>query len=389
MRLLSLLFILCTAGARPVSFGLGPYQFQLQIPLLGEKTNTNTNSNDNGIEMISAPSIGLHFTTSYAMASAHFINGTTTDLFKMSADAEYTMLLSNWMDAYAEEAGTHAQSPSPSSPAPPHNTEPTTSNTTNILTPFLSKLYTAITTFEQSHGPITHITPAIFPLTTIHSAIFRTALLNSGLVLPRPASLTDADAVALLKASDAALAGLERAAPPCFKPGSEYEDERPRCSGGAVGCGDVQTQRQRQQRRRQQMKRLDQHVLFLSFDNTSFTASMVARACSSPSSSPHYTHLSYAASSNLGWYNLPVFSTPRALFWKRIQSAIVDVVGAGGKPPGRIMVIGERAGDMEFRGVVEEAVWRAWEVNVRVMIGKRDGEWGVARGAAEEGWLGV
>ncbi|KAE8842736.1 hypothetical protein HRS9139_02033 [Pyrenophora teres f. teres] len=218
MRLLSLLFVLRTAGARPVSFGLGPYQFQLQVPLLGGKTNTNTNSNDNGVEMVGAPSIGLHFTTSYAMASAYFTNGTTTDLFKMSADAEYTSLLSYWMDTYAEEVGTHAQLPS-SPPPPHHNTEPTTSNTTNfdhptnILTPFLSKLRTAITTFEQSHGPITHITPAIFPLTTIHSTIFRTALLNSGLILPRPASSADTDAVALLRASDAALAGLERAAP--------------------------------------------------------------------------------------------------------------------------------------------------------------------------------
>ncbi|CAA9958651.1 hypothetical protein PTMSG1_02192 [Pyrenophora teres f. maculata] len=390
MRLLSLLFVLHTAGARPVSFGLGPYQFQLQVPLLGGKTNTNTNSNDNGVEMVGAPSIGLHFTTSYAMASAYFTNGTTTDLFKMSADAEYTSLLSYWMDTYAEEVGTHAQLPS-SPPPPHHNTEPTTSNTTNfdhptnILTPFLSKLRTAITTFEQSHGPITHITPAIFPLTTIHSTIFRTALLNSGLILPRPASSADTDAVALLRASDAALAGLERAAPPCFKPSSEHEDEEgSRCHGGAVECADAQTQRQRQQRRRQQRKQLDQHVLFLTFDNTSFTAGMVARTCSS-SSSHHYAHLSYTASSTLGWYNLPVFPVPRALFWKNLQDAIVAVVGAGGKPPGRIVVVGERAGDVEFRGVVEEAVWRAWEVDVRVLLGKRDGEWGVARGAAGVG----
>ncbi|RMZ73574.1 hypothetical protein GMOD_00008104 [Pyrenophora seminiperda CCB06] len=186
MRLLGLLFVGIlgtTAGARPVLLGLGPYQVQVQIPLLGEKLNadsaaTTTNSNGNGndgVEMVSgAPSIGLHFTNSYAMASAHFLNGTTVDLFKMQADAGYTVLLSRWMDAYAESQ-THAQQspvPLPQPTTPASNTRRSKTGTAtnnddnpiNILTPFLSKLHFAITQFEQTHGPITRLTPVIFPL---------------------------------------------------------------------------------------------------------------------------------------------------------------------------------------------------------------------------------
>ena len=118
----------------------------------------------------------------------------------------------------------------------------------------------------------------------------------------------------------------------------------------------------------------------------------------SPSSLSHHNqhqqhHLSYTASSKLGWYDLPVFHTPRAAFWLKMQDAIVSVVGAGGKPPGRIVIMGERGSDAEFRKVVEEAVWRAWEVDVGIMLGGHhdddgNGEWAVARGAARVGWIG-
>lgn len=413
MRLVSLLLILRTATARPVLLGLGRYQLQLQIPLLGEKINGEANNNDNAVEMISAPSIGLHFTNSYAMASAHFVNGTTTDLFKMGADVEYNRLLSHWMDMYAQEAGTHAQSPSSAPPPPPtsKSSESNTDleNTITILTPFLSKLHSAITHFEETHGPITHLTPAIFPLTTVHEAIFRTALIRAGLVAPKSDAEAEAEAVLLLRDSDSAYAGLERAAP-CFKPTPEYEDNDDdhheegafRCTTrrGGRPCGNAQRKQQQHQQQQQQ-----QHILFLSFDNHSFSAAMTTRhaeslSSSSPSSQRHpHTQqtrlLGYTASSQLGWYNLPVWDTPRAAFWRRMQDAIVRVVGAGGKPPGRIVVLGERGADHEFRKVVEEAVWRAWEVDVEMLVegeegdGGLDGEWAVARGAAAVGWKDV
>jgi hypothetical protein len=43
-----------------------------------------------------APAIGVHFTTSYAVAAARYQNGTTRDLAKIVGDAEYINLMARW-----------------------------------------------------------------------------------------------------------------------------------------------------------------------------------------------------------------------------------------------------------------------------------------------------
>jgi hypothetical protein len=42
------------------------------------------------------PAIGVHFTTSYAIAAARYQNGTIRDLAKVAGDAEYIDLMSRW-----------------------------------------------------------------------------------------------------------------------------------------------------------------------------------------------------------------------------------------------------------------------------------------------------
>jgi ATP-dependent protease HslVU (ClpYQ) peptidase subunit len=46
--------------------------------------------------------IGIHFTTSYAVAVARYQNGTTQDIATISADAEYINVMSRWMDSYPD-----------------------------------------------------------------------------------------------------------------------------------------------------------------------------------------------------------------------------------------------------------------------------------------------
>lgn len=43
------------------------------------------------------PAIGVHFTTSYALAAARFPNGMTKELVKVNGDAEYIELVRRWM----------------------------------------------------------------------------------------------------------------------------------------------------------------------------------------------------------------------------------------------------------------------------------------------------
>jgi len=43
-----------------------------------------------------APTVGVHFTTSYAVASVRYLDGTMRDLGKIAGDAEYIDLMSRW-----------------------------------------------------------------------------------------------------------------------------------------------------------------------------------------------------------------------------------------------------------------------------------------------------
>jgi hypothetical protein len=40
--------------------------------------------------------VGVHFTTSYAVAAARYQDGTTRDLVRVAADVEYIELMSRW-----------------------------------------------------------------------------------------------------------------------------------------------------------------------------------------------------------------------------------------------------------------------------------------------------
>lgn len=48
-----------------------------------------------------APEVGVHFTTSYAVAAARYKNGTIRDVAKIEGDAEYVELMSQWMRSYS------------------------------------------------------------------------------------------------------------------------------------------------------------------------------------------------------------------------------------------------------------------------------------------------
>ena len=72
---------------------------QQQVPIVGETVGditTQVPSGEGAIEEI-APGIGVHFTTSYAVAAARYQNGTTRDLFKIEGDAPYIELMERWV----------------------------------------------------------------------------------------------------------------------------------------------------------------------------------------------------------------------------------------------------------------------------------------------------
>lgn len=88
---MKLIYLLATplVGARVVTL-------QQQTAIIGdeiEKNEAKTIVHDE-----SAPVVGVHFTTSYAVAAARYQNGTMRDLGKVLGDAEYIDLMSRWTD---------------------------------------------------------------------------------------------------------------------------------------------------------------------------------------------------------------------------------------------------------------------------------------------------
>lgn len=132
---------------------------------------------------------------------------------------------------------------------------------------------------------------------------------------------------------------------------------------------------------REEKLRHFEHILFLNFDNSSFSATLQYMQ-------NVYQEYVYAQSLDfgLGWWDLPVYEVPRARFWARIHELILDVGSALQRPPDKVILIGEHAGDDEFVEVVKTALWDLLEYDISMILEVNtgvDGKSLAARGAAE------
>jgi hypothetical protein len=78
---------------------------QQQVPILGEAQNARTEFVQSTTQHVTkeiAPAIGVHFTTSYAVAAARYQNGTLRDLVRVAGDAEYIDLMRRWTGSKGE-----------------------------------------------------------------------------------------------------------------------------------------------------------------------------------------------------------------------------------------------------------------------------------------------
>jgi hypothetical protein len=205
MKLSGLLLLVPLASARAVQY------HHHQIPIVEETVEELTGAEESD----AIPIIGVHFTTSRAVAAARYPNGTIIDLVQIPGDAEYTDLMSRWMTPY------------PTSEL---------ANDSTILAAFLSRVHTAIET--ELARPSTHITSTVtFPLHGAQEEDFRTALLSAGFA-------PSGDSFSIYSEAYAAHAGLEH-----------------------TSCT------------HQTLPQQHQHVLVLAFDDSSFSASMHQTSC--------------------------------------------------------------------------------------------------------------
>ncbi|KAL6706501.1 hypothetical protein ACN47E_005440 [Coniothyrium glycines] len=370
MKLLTL-FVVPLASARVIG---NRHQAPLESPSQAHKSPAS--SLPASAENI-APSIGVHFTTSYAVAAARYPNGTVQDLGKVLGDAEYIELMSRWMESYTVPSWGDDCQKILSSPSNTFETNRFKCNLrnadrrirrllgrpTNRDARTLSKfLVRARAAFEAELGEaITTIAPTIFNIRPEEEQDMGDALDFVGLRSAR-------------ERSRYMFSGLNTA----------YVDSEANAAFAGLGmglCEDWQDDRKCQSQARKNPERT---VLYINFDNSSLTAS--AHQFSSPYKGVMYN---YIANTDLGWWNLPIFEVPRAKFWTQIHEAIEKIAGSLWTPPGRIVLMGEHGGDKEFRDVVEAALWGVLEVDVGNMLQVNTVEDSLtlaARGAAELAW---
>ncbi|CAO2650439.1 Nn.00g017310.m01.CDS01 [Neocucurbitaria sp. VM-36] len=341
-----------------------------QVPIVGdivEDASPHVSPEEDDVTHIE-PGIGIHFTTSYAVAAARYQNGTTRDLVKVEGDAQYIELMTRWMktrQSWREDCNLIESSPIFESGRWKCNWRKASrgvrdllglpiSRDVNILSNFLHILRTTLA--EETGRPVTTIAPTIFPLDAAKNQDFQEALKLAGLTSTRPQIGND---FVVYQDVNAAYAGLGHG---LCKAWTDYQN----CTWEEY-----------------MLPYFD--VLFLSFDNNSFSATVEYLRNAYQESGIDSSSFSL----DLGWWDLPIHEVPRARFWAKIHELIVDTISVLSFPPSRIVLMGEHGGDEEFRGVVEAALWSVLEIDVDLMLQANEMEDTIrlaARGAAEMAW---
>ncbi|KAF2832981.1 hypothetical protein CC86DRAFT_338035 [Ophiobolus disseminans] len=306
----------------------------------------------------SAPIVGIHFTTSYAIASARYHNGTMRDLSKIAGDAQYTDTMSRWANGENDISRDCKDIESPqcrrstAERSQRRQAGLPISHDAEILSVFMTKVHAVIE--KDMGGPINVTAPAFPWLSPKLWDDLKSAIAHSGLLSTRRHG-----AIPVYREANAAYAARG------------YGLCEP--STNCISCTETLHSKKAET------------VLYLNFDNSS----MSVGAMRAGSAFDDRATFSYGTDAKLGWWNLPVFEVPRAKFWAQIHEMIMAVVQPMARPPNKIILFGEHGADDEFKEVAKAAVWEVLEFDVDMMMGavpKEDVAYLVARGAAEMGF---
>lgn len=124
-----------------------------------------------------------------------------------------------------------------------------------------------------------------------------------------------------------------------------------------------------------------EHVLFLDFDNSSFSATVQYMQ----HSDQEWTY-SNSVDARLGWWRLPVYEVSRGRFWEHIYEVILEVAGALQRAPNKVVLLGDHGSNAAFLDIVKAALWEVLEIDVSLMLSANKAEdvgMLAARGAAE------
>lgn len=223
---------------------------------------------------------------------------------------------------------------------------------TGVLSSFLQEVKVAIESKLQT--TITDVFPVFPPLAAIDTDDVAAAFEHAGLTW----NTIDRQYHKILWESNAAYAGL------------------------GFGLCDHWTDKARCEK--EDRKKPWEFVLFLNFDNSSFSATLQYMQDA-------YAHqiAGYQLDPKLGWWDVPVyeFKIERAEHFTKIENIIFDVAGAVPRPPKKIILMGDHGLQWTFINLVRNTLFETFGWDASLLIEANSGWWHggmtAARGAAE------
>ncbi|KAF2704466.1 hypothetical protein K504DRAFT_461225 [Pleomassaria siparia CBS 279.74] len=304
--------------------------------------------------------VGIHFTTSYAIAAARYERGFVEHLVRVSGSDEYIEAMARWADAdnkrscETKREKMQCATTRASRRANKLAGQPATRDV-GILAAFLNEVKAEVETKlevaaeSRGHSGAVHITN-ILPVFPILPALEEEDIQDVMDYAGFNWQSVDGKGSHVFHETNAAYGGLNL--------------------GMCASWKDQQVCAHQEERYRSSPS----DVLFLNLDAGSFSAALQRMTATTASNAVSAS----AIDVTLGWESLPVHEIARAKFWAKVQELIVGVAVALERAPDEIVLMGEWAKDAEFQEVVRNTLWELFDLDVKGSM---------AGGRGEEGWL--
>ncbi|KAF2789965.1 hypothetical protein K505DRAFT_327898 [Melanomma pulvis-pyrius CBS 109.77] len=310
--------------------------------------------------------VGIHFSMSYATAAVRYESGKVENLVMLDADANYIRSMARWADGESKRRCDTLWGKLQCSTAQVLRWSkkrlglPATTDV-GALAAFLQQVKTEVeTSLEVKAEKKGH--PGAIEVSNILP------------IFPTLPALEEEDIQDALE-----YVGLDWV--PAVRQSSQFYHETNAAFAG-LGNGLCKSWKDARECAKQEAAMMTEHILFLKFDDVSFSATLQYMQTA------YHQQGIYAQALDMahGRDALPVYEIARAKFWARIHEVIVDVAGALQKPPNKIVMMGMFGTDLEFVEVVKAALWEVLEFDVSQLVyanSRTMSRMSAARGAAE------
>ncbi|KAF2018758.1 hypothetical protein BU24DRAFT_418307 [Aaosphaeria arxii CBS 175.79] len=286
-----------------------------------------------------APAIGLHLTSSYAIATLRHKNGTIETLARVKGNAQYVDQMAFWSDfSLRRNCESESQAILCTMEDAQRFANKAQGRAATVAVKRFATLLSDVKNVVEAklRQEVKYVYPVMPVLAVMEEDDLRDALRYAGLVWSSP------NGISPYYETTGAYAGMGHGLCASFHNISECKKE-------------------------ESTMQLE-HVLFLNFDNSSFSAvlhPMQALNRMRPNV--------YITEPNLGWWSLAIDQSVRTEQLAQIESVINDVVTPLRIIPSKIILLGDHAHRCEYHGLIKRALWRSLHFDASSLLEANDG----------------